>query len=256
MSRFQIVITHLTTRFLLFLTYIFFFTISITAAPSPVLIHSPLIVVDGTLPDLNHILADVQGKGIIYLLKSDQDGIKQVNDLLVRYREVKAIHLITHGRPGVIYLGNTKLDISSVEGYREQIKSWSEHLFKMGTIFIYGCSVASGSVGRNLIEKIAEYSGRGIAASLNLTGLGGDWTLEYRTRTIGAQQLFSAKFKNSYFHSLGQLIVTTPVDSVPGSTPRTMMLALSLRVPRLRSVSIVVSLSAASVLRERSRRLL
>jgi hypothetical protein len=212
--------THLTNRFLIFLSYVFLCILSISSVQPSVKIEYPLLVVDADLPDLNQILADLQGKGIIYVLKPHQDGVEQISAILTRYHKVTSIHLITHGSPGVLYIGSTKLDISSIFSYRPQLQTWSGHLIEGGAIFVYGCEVAVLNDGNPLIRKIKEYTGREVAASINRTGnpiLGGDWELEYKTGAIESRQLFSAEFRNSYIHTLGHWTVTTPIDSIPGS---------------------------------------
>ena len=47
-----------------------------------------------------------------------------------------------------------------------------------GDISLFGCNVASGVTGQSFVNQLHQSTGADIAASDDLTGVGGDWTLE------------------------------------------------------------------------------
>ncbi len=217
--------SHLITTFIILLGIVLVFILTVFTNQN----DSALIFVDSSLAHLDLLQADLQGQGMmVYLLATDRDGVTQISEVLNQKHGVTSLHLITHGNPGVIYLGNTRLDVSCSESYRQQLKSWTDHLRVDAPILVYGCEVANSNEGLDLIHKIKEYTGREVASSINLTGnnsLRGDWCLEYRTSMFEPPQLFSPEFQSSYRYTLGKMLVTNPQDTVAGSLREVLGLA-------------------------------
>ncbi len=60
-------------------------------------------------------------------------------------------------------------------------------------ILIYGCNLAAGEAGLQLIDELADLTGADVAASTDLTGdadQGGDWDLEHRSGELETQVAF------------------------------------------------------------------
>ncbi|MTJ52835.1 DUF4347 domain-containing protein [Anabaena sp. UHCC 0253] len=116
-------------------------------------------------------------------LKPNQDGIAQITSVLEQYQD-KAItvHIVSHGAPGCVYLGNAQLNLDTFGQYAHQLQQWFAPVGSvLPNLFIYGCQVAVGDAGAEFLDKLRALTGANIAASANLTGnaaLGGDWELE------------------------------------------------------------------------------
>ena len=86
------------------------------------------------------------------------------------------LHLISHGAPGTLYLGNSTLELSNIEQYRPQLQKWN-----IPHLYIYGCKVAAGDAGEEFLQKLHQLTGAQIYANPHLTGhftLGGTWNLQ------------------------------------------------------------------------------
>lgn len=132
------------------------------------------------------------------LLNADEDGILQMERALKDYRALDAIHVISHGSMGTLYLGNTILSSHNLQGYRGALSNIGASLTDGGDILLYGCSVGAEDMGRVFIDTLATMTGADIAASTNVTGntsLGGDMFLE---RTAGSVEV-GALPAESYF---------------------------------------------------------
>ena len=115
------------------------------------------------------------------ILSAGSDDIQQISDILSNYQDVSAIHIISHGSPGQVQIGSVELNATSLDFYAERIQAWGDALTHDGDILLYGCSIAQGDMGLDVIRQIAELSGADVAASDDPTGstdLGGDWILE------------------------------------------------------------------------------
>ncbi|MBC9783577.1 DUF4347 domain-containing protein [Heliobacterium chlorum] len=143
-------------------------------------------------------------------LESERDGIEQIADTLRDRHDVRAIHIISHGAPGKVFLGKGSLSAANLSTYREQLASIGAALGKDGDILIYGCDVARGEAGKAFISQVADATSAHIAASDDATGakaLHGNWNLEAKTGSIGVAGLAieaydSLLFSPIYSHTL------------------------------------------------------
>ena len=151
-----------------------------------------LVFFNGNVAESENLIADLQGgngnKAIeVVMLDSDQDGIKQVSEILSERSNLSAVHFITHGADGQINLGNTWLNSTTLPQNIDAIAGWGNALMENGDILFYGCNVAADSDGQSLLNNIAGLTGADVAASTDGTGhesLGGDWDLESAVGTI------------------------------------------------------------------------
>ncbi|MCD9488407.1 DUF4347 domain-containing protein [Photobacterium iliopiscarium] len=134
------------------------------------------------------VLVDVNIKNKKYFTLSsikhfEIDSLKLINDKL-KDNKYDVIDLVSHGENGQIILDKEILTLDNIDNHKKQLNFIGEKLSASGHINILGCDVAKNEDGKALIDKIAEYTGASVAASINLTGnkiKGGDWDLEYIT---------------------------------------------------------------------------
>ena len=76
-------------------------------------------------------------------------GIKmrstKITEILSHRTNIDSIHIISHGAPGRLQLGNGCLSADNVETYSEKLQQWRSALTVDADILIYGCNVASAS---------------------------------------------------------------------------------------------------------------
>jgi len=170
-----------------------------------------LVVVDSTVKDYQGLIDSVSCDTKVVVLNAYQDGIEQITSVLRNYREISSLHILSHGESGTLHLGNARLSLATLEHYAEQLQTWSKAIAANASIFLYGCRVASGTLGRNFVQRLSQLTNTSIAASKNLTGnaaLGGDWTLEFATGVINAPLAFSSEAIAAYPHVLQQVLLT------------------------------------------------
>src|SRR6185503_12055656 len=126
-----------------------------------------------------------------------QDGLEQISEVLSRYHDLKAVHLVGHGEAGEMFLGSSKLDAAAVE--QGKVASWGAALDSDGDLLLYGCDVAKGEVGERFIQELAAATGADVGASTDATGgeaAGGDWKLEYVVGSVEAAPIELADFSH------------------------------------------------------------
>nr|WP_287696969.1 glycosyl hydrolase family 18 protein [Microcystis sp. M058S1] len=136
-----------------------------------------VVFLDAGVADYQSLQAGVIPEVATVILTPNQDGIEQISAFLQQNPQITTIHLVSHGAPGCLYLGNCQLNLTNIYDYRQQLHSWA----KINHILLYGCQVAAGDAGTEFIEKLHQLTGATVMASATPTGSskwGGDWELE------------------------------------------------------------------------------
>jgi hypothetical protein len=133
-------------------------------------------------------------------------AIAQITQALANQKDIKALHILSHGSEGSVTLGTETLNGNNLENFNTQLKQWGKALTQNANILLYGCEVAKGEAGQNFLKRLSEITGADIAASANPTGsaeLGGDWNLEVQTGPIETPIAFNPKALKTYSGVLG-----------------------------------------------------
>ncbi len=155
-----------------------------------------LVVIDSKVDHLQRLITGVIPHAIIVVLNSQQDSIEQLTEAIRKYHYCTTLHLVSHGYPGGITVGNTQLNIETLNQYSSSLQQWNLDL-----ILLYGCQVAAGDSGTEFIQQLHDLTGANIAASATKTGnaaLGGDWNLEVNTGQAEIDLAFKPEVLQSY----------------------------------------------------------
>ncbi|MEP6517622.1 FG-GAP-like repeat-containing protein [Microcoleus vaginatus] len=139
-----------------------------------------IVILDPTIPEGHHIASGIKPGTATYLLESQPDALEQITTLLAQHTSIEALHIITHGGPGSLYLGTTELSSSNIQNYSQQLQQWRNSLTANATIILYGCNVAAGDRGHQFLNQLHQLTGANIAANPTTTGnskLGGNWEI-------------------------------------------------------------------------------
>ncbi|HEY9628110.1 MAG TPA: DUF4347 domain-containing protein [Coleofasciculaceae cyanobacterium] len=137
---------------------------------------STLVVIDSNVVDYQMLVSGVLFDASVVVLDGDLDGVNQITAILQQYSSVKDLHIVSHGAPGTLYLGDNLLNSDTIDRYAQGLQSWA-----VESVLIYGCQVAAGNVGKAFLDKLHRLTGAAIAASTTKTGnaaLDGNWQLE------------------------------------------------------------------------------
>ncbi|MGB3513891.1 MAG: DUF4347 domain-containing protein, partial [Microcoleaceae cyanobacterium] len=177
-----------------------------------------ILFIDPTVDNYQTLINGTNPGIEVVLLDTYRDGIQQITETLVPHQGVKAVHIVSHGTSGCLYLGNSELNLETIENYAEQLQQWGEILDRNADILIYGCNVAADLV---FIQKLRELTGANIAASATATGnpkLGGDWNLEISFGEVSTPLAFAAEVCQAYSGLLASVNVSITDDTVDGDT--------------------------------------
>jgi uncharacterized delta-60 repeat protein len=151
-----------------------------------------IIFVDSRVANYQSLIDSFTEPAEVFILDGASDGLGQMATALQGQTGIDAIHVISHGSQGALYLGSTALDSGNLAAYGSQLGNIGSALTQTGDILLYGCNVAQGDVGLQFINSLAQYTGADVAASRDGSGaalLGGNWVLEEVTGSIEALAL-------------------------------------------------------------------
>ncbi|MBE9226175.1 DUF4347 domain-containing protein [Phormidium sp. LEGE 05292] len=162
--------------------------------------HNAIVVIDAAVADYQTLVAGVDGTYEVIVLDPAKDGIYQITEILGSRSEVSAVHIVCHGAPGCLYLGNAQLNLDTLKDYGLQWQSWKSTQYDR-TLLLYGCNVAAGDAGEEFIQKLHQLTGANIAATRTLTGnsaKGGNWDLEVKIGQANSLLAFQPSVTASY----------------------------------------------------------
>ena len=178
---------------------------------------SSFVFIDASVENYQSLAQGALGANV-YILDSTSDGIAQITEILAAAQGAQAIansiHIVSHGAPGYLYLGNTQLSLDTLDRYASDLRTWfagTESTAATPSLLLYGCNLAVGDAGVELVDRLHQITGAEIAASNTLTGslaLGGNWNLEVQTGQVAAIA-FDAATCDRY---CGVLVAVKPGD--------------------------------------------
>ena len=177
-----------------------------------------VVFIDSRVENYQTLLEGLNPAAEVVLLDPNQDGIEQITADLSQRQNLESLHIISHGEAGSLQLGNTELNSNNLSQYASNFEQWQNALTANADLLLYGCNVATDSLGQSFVTNLAQLTQADLAASTDLTGnvaLGGNWTLEFSTGTIEADLAFDAASLNRYNGILAQPATNFVIEPRP-----------------------------------------
>ncbi|MDD1447958.1 DUF4347 domain-containing protein [Dolichospermum sp. ST_sed8] len=156
-----------------------------------------VVFIDASVSDYQTLQTGVIAGVETVILSPNQNGIEEITDFLQQHPQITTIHIVSHGSPGCLYLGNGQLNLDNISQYADLLPHWQSE-----NILLYGCNVATGDAGEEFIRNLHEITNATISASATKTGnaaLGGNWELEVNIpENHGTSLVFYADTLNTY----------------------------------------------------------
>ena len=147
---------------------------------------SPLniVLIDSALADTASLRNAVTPGAIIITYDRSKMSAQMVlhqavQQAIARNAPIASLTLLSHGTAGEFSLGSDLISNQTLKLTTPAWENLASHLATNARVYLFGCNVVQeGSAGQRLINRLATLAGTSIYASTNLTGKGGDWTLE------------------------------------------------------------------------------
>ena len=164
--------------------------------------NKSLVFVDADIQHRAQLISEInsltQNSADIIILDKNKNGLQQIADRLESENRVSAIHIISHGRSGVLDLGKDHIDFADLDLQEtESLTQIGKSLRPGADLLFYGCDFGHGSNGQNALTLLSKITGVDIAASIDRTGHkqnDGNWDLEARLGDIQTPSLHLSKW--------------------------------------------------------------
>ncbi|HYE85349.1 MAG TPA: DUF4347 domain-containing protein, partial [Vicinamibacterales bacterium] len=147
-----------------------------------------IVFIDSTLFNAQHLAEAAHDYVEVRMLDPNRDAVTQITEALAGRSGVEALHIVSHGMPGTLWLGGTELSARTMDGYAQQLSAWQASLAQDADILIYGCSAGAGAEGAELARMLGELTGADIGASTDFTGgdsaADANWSMEFTWGTV------------------------------------------------------------------------
>ena len=165
-----------------------------------------IIFIDSQVEDCQFLATGVLPGIETVIIDRNRDGIEQITEVLTQKSNFAAIHIVSHGSPGCLYLGNSQLSLDNLDKYQSHLEtcfsqSPSPLVPLSPRLLLYGCNVAAGDAGSEFVTKLHQLTGAKIAASttpIGNTAKGGNWQLDATNRLDKPQLAFPESLKQNY----------------------------------------------------------
>jgi uncharacterized repeat protein (TIGR02059 family) len=149
-----------------------------------------IVFLDAGIDGFQDLATGVRPGIPVVLVDGRSDGLLQIAQTLEASGPLQAVHIISHGQPGTLWLGAGRVDMQSLAHYQDIWPAFRHALGNSGEILLYGCEVAKGEAGERFVARFAELTGAQVAASESLVGnaeQGGSWDLRHGNGLIAAE---------------------------------------------------------------------
>jgi hypothetical protein len=182
-----------------------------------------IALLDDRLADLDTLIAGMPSSLAVQTLDHGGDRLVNVLSAWGQLPELKTLHLMAHGSPGALYLGQDGLNLENVELVATVLRQVAPNL---QTIALWGCHVAAGDAGAELLDRLHQLTGANVAASGNQLGAGA-WILESQRGfpevavpiNQATQRNYAGTFPCSYDMSTHTEVCTPDAGGAGASTP-------------------------------------
>lgn len=183
-----------------------------------------ILFIDGQVESPDSLIAGIDPSIEVVMLNDHESGLVQMARVLQGRQNVGTVHVMSHGAPGGIWLGNGPVTTASLAQDGQALTTIRENLAPGADILLYGCDVAAGEQGLSFIDALAKATGADVAASIDATGKGnpdaqGDWSLEANTGPIESVSLDPTDYQHDlgYWQYVGLLYGANPWSINKGS---------------------------------------
>ncbi|ELS01741.1 FG-GAP repeat protein [Xenococcus sp. PCC 7305] len=161
-----------------------------------------LVIIDPHVTNPHQLATGIVSGAKVAILDGDRDGIAQITEILQANPHIDTLHLVSHGSPGCIYLGNSELSLDNLPQYATELTTWFS---QSANLLLYGCNIAQTDTGKEFLTKLQQLTHTQIQASstpVGNTDQGGNWELDFArgkfAKSTRPKIAFSCATQNTY----------------------------------------------------------
>ncbi|MFN6050960.1 MAG: DUF4347 domain-containing protein, partial [Planctomycetia bacterium] len=149
-----------------------------------------VIFVDSNLPNRENLVGQLQFLDTtteVVELNALQNGLEQISRYLSDKSNLDAIHVLSNGQEGSLFLANSTLDTDNIDASLDYLSTIGNSLTQDGDILLYQGAILTANSGRDFVARLAEVTSADVATSDFSTGnieTPRNWVLEANTAQV------------------------------------------------------------------------
>ncbi|MEM7555930.1 MAG: DUF4347 domain-containing protein, partial [Cyanobacteria bacterium P01_A01_bin.84] len=170
-----------------------------------------IVFIDADVSDYQTLVAGTKLGTKVVILDGNKDGVEQITQVLSTHElnsvYFDSVHIVSHGSPGCLYLGNSQLNLHTLGKYTKQLENWffgncfSDSSSSNSSLYLYACNLAAGDAGEEFLDKLHQLTKANIAAShqkLGYVNQTPNWSLNINRGEVSGEIAFNQASLNSY----------------------------------------------------------
>jgi hypothetical protein len=116
------------------------------------------------------------------VLEPTRSAEEQIFGALESRSDIKAIHILAHGRPGEIGFASGRLSTAALDRWAPALEKMKASLGADGQLLLWSCNAGAGESGRALVDALSEKISASVFAPSGFVGAsdqGGGWNLDF-----------------------------------------------------------------------------
>lgn len=99
-----------------------------------------VVIIDANVKDPHILLESISRDAAVEIILPNQNGVDAIADILQKYQNLDAVHIISHGEQAELSLGNIIFNSNNIGSYQLQLAQWGSALTEHGDILlpVYG----------------------------------------------------------------------------------------------------------------------
>src|SRR4028119_615164 len=89
---------------------------------------SAIAFIDTQVENYQSLIAGVTPGTEVVVLDGNRDAIDQITQILALRSNIDSIHIVSHGAPGSLQLGDASLSLDDIECDRDSLQQWFSQL--------------------------------------------------------------------------------------------------------------------------------
>jgi hypothetical protein len=85
---------------------------------------SAIAFIDTQVENYQSLIAGVKTGTEVVVLDGNRDAIDQITDILALRSNIDSIHIVSHGAPGSLQLGDVRFSLDDIECDRHSLQQW------------------------------------------------------------------------------------------------------------------------------------
>ncbi|WP_116964874.1 DUF4347 domain-containing protein, partial [Fastidiosibacter lacustris] len=87
-----------------------------------------VIIIDSQVKDPHVLIGNITRDAAVEVILPGEDGVDEIAKILQKYSNLSAVHIVSHGDVGKLYLGNEALSLDNIGDYAASLAQWGKAL--------------------------------------------------------------------------------------------------------------------------------